>query len=162
MHASSDDGGLEAAADALLEASRALVGVAARSLADSEDVTLGQFRALVVLARDGDVTPTHLADKLGIHQSSVTRLCDRLVRKRLVRRVPGVADRREVTVSLTAAGRRFVARVSDRRRAEIRAIAARMSPEDRRQALAGLSAFAEAAGEPEPARTLGLFGWPES
>ena len=125
-----------------------LVGIAARSLPDNEDVTLQQFRALVVLSKQETVTATHLATALGIHQSSATRLCDRLVRKKLIKRVPGVADRREIAVSLAAAGRRLVERVSARRRRELRAIAARMSTDARRRALEGLTAFAEAADEP--------------
>ena len=41
---------------------------------------------------------------------------------------------------------------------EVAAIVGRMSPGDLRQAIAGLSAFADAAGEmPEATR----FGWPE-
>jgi DNA-binding MarR family transcriptional regulator len=139
---------LDRTADALLEASRVLVGIAARSLPDNEDVTLQQFRALVVLSKQETVTATHLATALGIHQSSATRLCDRLVRKKLIKRVPGVADRREIAVSLAAAGRRLVERVSARRRRELRAIAARMSTDARRRALEGLTAFAEAADEP--------------
>lgn len=153
MHVSRADD-LDLVADVLLVASRALVGVAARSLPDAERVTLQQFRALVVLSREQSTTASQLASALGIHQSSVTRLCDRLVRKRLVKRVPGVADRREVGVSLTAAGRRLVVRVSDRRRSELRTIAARMSVEARQQAVAGLVAFAQAAGEPAPVSDL--------
>lgn len=159
VHVSTADD-VETVADALLVASRALVGVAARSLPDGEQVTLQQYRAMVILSRDERTTATHLATTLGIHQSSATRLCDRLVRKRLVRRVPGVADRREVGVSLTATGRRLVDRVTNRRRRELSAIAARMSAEARRESVAGLVAFAEAAGEPAPA--IDFFGWPET
>src|SRR3954469_25046498 len=42
---------VSALTDALVDASRALVAVAARSLADVEEVTLPQWRALVVLTR---------------------------------------------------------------------------------------------------------------
>ena len=136
------------------------MGVAARSLPDPEDVTLQQFRALLVLAREESVTAGLLAATLGIHQSSATRLCDRLARKKLIKRMTGIDDRREVAVSLTVAARRLVHRVSDRRRRELRAIAARMGAPAREQALAGLLAFAEAAGEPAPA--IDLFGWPEA
>ena len=47
MNTTPDD--VVAATEALLLASRALVGVAARSLAGIDDVTLSQYRALVVL-----------------------------------------------------------------------------------------------------------------
>ena len=52
--------------DAVLGASRALVAVAARSLADlAEDVTLAQYRALVELAARGPQRPADLAARWG-------------------------------------------------------------------------------------------------
>ena len=66
--------------DAVLRASRVLVAVAVRSLAEvDDDVTLPQYRALVVLASRGPQRPTELADALAVHPSTITRLCDRLV-----------------------------------------------------------------------------------
>lgn len=158
MHMHDDD--IAATTEALLSASRALVAVAARSLAQVDDVTLPQFRALVVLTRPTAVTVGDLAVALDVHPSTATRLCDRLERKRLVRRHPGVAaDRRETTVSVTASGRRLVGRVTDRRRRDLAAIAAAMPAADRAKAISGLTAFACAAGE-LPA--VDPFGWPES
>lgn len=148
----------EQAADVFLVASRALVGVAARSLAEVDEVTLPQFRALVVLASGGSVTVSELAHRLDIHPSTATRLCDRLVRKRLIRRVEGRTDRRETDLVLASAGRRLVDLVTSRRRRDLLAIAERMSAEQRRHAIAGMRAFAEAAGEIPDAT---LFGWPE-
>lgn len=155
MHITPSD--IEETTEALLNASRALVAVAARSLADVDEVTLPQFRALVVLSRLAAVTVGDLAGTLDVHPSTATRLCDRLERKRLVRRHPGVSpDRRETTVSLTAQGRRLVGRVTNRRRRDLAAIASAMAPEDRRHAIGGLTSFARAAGElPE----LDPFGW---
>ena len=58
---------------ALLRAFRALVGVAAQSLAHlPEDVSLGQFRALVLLAEHGTMTVGALATHLGTHPSTTT------------------------------------------------------------------------------------------
>ena len=68
-----------------LLASRALVGVAARSLAGVEEqVTLVQYRALVLLDAGPQNVGT-LAKALGIHPSTATRLCDRLTTKGLVK-----------------------------------------------------------------------------
>ena len=107
--------------DALLKASRALVAVAARSLADVEEVTLPQFRALIVLTRPNGVTVRDLADALDIHPSTATRLCDRLDRKQLIRRSPRTdGDRRETNVELTTRGRRLVDQVTERRRRVLR------------------------------------------
>jgi len=146
------------AIDLFLAASRALVGVSARSLADVDEVTLPQFRALVVVASGGSATVGELAVRLDIHPSTATRLCDRLVRKGLIRRIESNADRRETEIVLTGKGRRLVERVTLRRRRDLAAIAGRMSSEQLRQAIVGLSAFAEAAGE---ARDAIVFGWPD-
>lgn len=158
MHKTDDD--LEATTDALLFASRALVAVAARSLAGVDDITLPQFRALVVVTRRASVTVGDLAEALDNHPSTATRLCDRLERKGLVRRRPGISsDRRETPVSLTAKGRRLVERVTDRRHRELKAIASSMSVEDRKRAIRGLASFAIAAGE---LPGVDRFGWADS
>ena len=143
--------------DALLDASRALVAVAARSLADVDDVTLPQFRALVLLTGAAALTVGDMAEALDVHPSTATRLCDRLDRKALIRRRPGVSpDRRETTLTLTAKGRRLVGRVTDRRRRDLAAIAAAMAPEDRQHAIVSLTAFAREAGE---LSVVDPFGW---
>lgn len=143
--------------DAVLGASRALVAVAARSLADlAEDVTLAQYRALVELAARGPQRPADLASALGVDRSTATRMCDRLVRKQLVQWRRISADRRGVRISLTGAGRALVEEVTRRRRVEIAQIVRRMPQADRRSALRALRVFADAAGEvPEQDWSLG-------
>ncbi|HEX4115712.1 MAG TPA: MarR family transcriptional regulator [Solirubrobacteraceae bacterium] len=143
--------------DAVLGASRALVAVAARSLADlAEDVTLAQYRVLVELAARGPQRPADLASALGVDRSTATRMCDRLVRKGLVQRRRISADRRVVRISLTGAGRALVEEVTRRRRVEIAKILRRMPRADRASALVALRLFADAAGEvPEQDWSLG-------
>jgi DNA-binding MarR family transcriptional regulator len=144
---------------ALLRASRALVGVAARSLAYlPEDVSLSQFRALVLLAEHGTMTVGALATHLGTHPSTTTRLLDRLVAKKMVTRRPSDADRREMNVTLAAAGRRTVDRVSSMRTTELARIAAEIEPAHRRHVLDGMTCFADAAGE--LAAESWALGWP--
>ena len=137
----------EALIDELVVASRALLGVAARSLADAHDVTIPQFRALVLLAA-APRTTTELSEALSVHQSTATRLCDRLVRKGWVRREADTVDRRVTRLVLTAPGKRMVATVLRRRRKAIAEIVGRMDGVDASAAAAALSAFAGAAGEP--------------
>jgi DNA-binding MarR family transcriptional regulator len=143
--------------DAVLGASRALVAVAARSLAGvGEDVTLAQYRALVVLASRGPQRLADLATALSVDRSTATRMCDRLVRKRLVVRRRGIDDRRVVRISLTEPGAELVSEVTQRRRAEIRRIVRRMPPASRELVVDALQAFAAAAGEvPEQDWSLG-------
>jgi len=144
--------------DALISASRALVAVAARSVAGlTAEVTLPQYRALVVLASRGPQRGVEIATELGINPSTATRLIDRLVRADLAERKPVPGDRRAVLVSLRPAGSRLVRTVGRRRRAEVARIVARMPAVRRADAAAALRAFADAAGEvPEQQWWLGF------
>ena len=74
-------------------------------------------------------------------------MCDRLVRKGLVRRHRARADRRSVLVSVTAAGRDVVDQATARRRELIAGILAAMPPSEQRDVARALAAFAAAAGE---------------
>lgn len=145
------------AADAVLVASRALVGVAARSLATVEsEITLRQYRALVVLAARGEQNVGALADALEIHPSTATRLCDRLIGKHLIERTTSLGNRREVTVALSPGGQALVREVTTRRRREIRRIVAQLAPEAQKRLVDALADFAEAADElPDDAWKLG-------
>jgi len=146
--------------DAILTASRVLVAVAARSLAAAgEDVTLSQYRALVVLCARGPQTMSALAEHLDCSPSAATRLCDRLVRKDLVDRSRPGANRREVVVGVTSAGAALVRAVTRHRRREIARIVAKMQPDAPARMLDALHAFAAAAGElPDHSWWLGWTG----
>jgi len=148
---------LDGVTDAVLLASRALVAVAARSLAAAaNDVTLPQFRVLVVLAGGEPRGMSELADELGCSPSTATRLCDRLVRKGLMVRGHPASNRREVEVDVTAAGRRLVNRVTKRRRDEIARIVSHVPEAQRTAMVKALHSFAAAAGEtPDQAWTSG-------
>ena len=113
----------EAAVDAVLTASRTLIAVATSSLgAAAEDTTIAQYRALVVLASRGPQRMTDLAGALDVTPSTAGRMCDRLLRKGLIRRHRARADRRAVQVSITAAGRQVVDQATARRRVLIAGI----------------------------------------
>jgi DNA-binding MarR family transcriptional regulator len=152
-----DVGDVDDVTDALLSASRALVAVAARSIAAfADDVTLPQYRALVVLASRGPQSMGSLAAELGVHPSTATRLGDRLVVRRLARRTSAPDNRREVRLSLTTRGRRLVDDVTGKRRAELARVVARIPPNARRTTIDAMRTFADAAGEiPDPAWSIG-------
>jgi DNA-binding MarR family transcriptional regulator len=138
---------LDAVTDAVLVASRVLVAVASRSIAAVDgSVTLPQFRALVVVEQK-ERTVSELATELRIQPSTATRLCDRLVRKKLVHRRVEPANRREVTISLSDRGRDLVRQVTGRRRQEIAAIMRRVPAARRSTIVDALSVFRDAAGE---------------
>jgi DNA-binding MarR family transcriptional regulator len=94
-----------------------------------------------------------------VHQSTATRLCDRLVSKGLIERATSAESRREVLVTLSRAGRTLIRTVTDRRRDEIAKIMARLTPMQRTRLADAFSVFAHAAAElPDDAWKLGWTG----
>lgn len=112
------------------------------------EVSLAQFRALVLLSAVGPMRSGALARRLGIHQSTLTRTVDRLVVGGFVQRLQNPVNRREVILELTEPGASLVRAVTDRRYQQMSEILRRLPPRRRATVLAGMQAFAEAAGEP--------------
>jgi DNA-binding MarR family transcriptional regulator len=132
--------------DAILRASRALVGITVGALASvSNEVTLPQLRTLAVVAIEGPQTVSALAERLDVHASTMTRMCSRLVARGLVVRTPSAIDRREVVIELTPSGQSLVDDVMEKRRREIDAVVRRMAPDDRDRVVCALELFSEAA-----------------
>lgn len=145
---------------AVLTASRVLIGVSARSLhALEQTVTVTQFRTLVVLAGRGQLNLNGLAERLGVQASTAMRMVDRLVSADLVARAENPESRREVVITLTPDGSRLVDEVTQRRRAEIASIVARMPTRRRGELVAALTAFADAADEPPAESGNAAYGW---
>jgi DNA-binding MarR family transcriptional regulator len=133
--------------DALLSASKALVGLAVLSLSELNDrLTLIQFRALVLLTDAGPLKGVQLARELGVSCSSVTRLCDRLVLDGLIRRNPNPADRREVLLTPSQKAESLVRQVMDRRRRDLRRILSLLQPADRLPVIDAVEKLAHGAG----------------
>jgi DNA-binding MarR family transcriptional regulator len=138
----------DAVVDAVLTASRTLIAVAEQSLgATAEETTLAQYRALVVLASRGPQRMVDLARALQVTPPTAGRMCDRLLRKGLIRRHRARADRREVQVSVTAAGRDVVDQATVRRRELLAEILGRLPARRQAAVAAAFQAFAAAAGE---------------
>jgi DNA-binding MarR family transcriptional regulator len=147
----------ESVVDAVLLASRVLVAVAARSLSDiAEEVTLTQFRTLVVLATEGPQSLAGMAEVVGVTSATATRMCDRLVKKRLIHRRAEPGNRRQLRLVLTRKGLALVDAVTERRRGEIERIMNDIPRDDQAMLVQALRLFTEAAGEvPEQYWTAG-------
>lgn len=138
----------EQVVDAVLSASRVLVAIAARSLADvGEEVTLTQYRSLVVLASRGPQGVAALADAVSVTPPTASRMCDRLIKKGLVTRRTDRRDRRQVRIALSPGGRRLVDAVTARRRLEIEQLVASIPTESRSGVVEALRHLSETAGE---------------
>ena len=109
------------------KATRDLVGLALRSVQDLE-VSLPQYRLLLLLDDLGTASSTQCADALGVAGSSVTRLADRLDASGHLMRGDDPDNRSIVTLELTDAGRRLVREVTSRRRRELGRALDRLEP----------------------------------
>lgn len=144
--------------EAVMAASQVLVGVAARSLAELNELTVPQLRALMILANHGPMSLTELAGDMGVHPSNATRACDGLVAAKLLNRRDNPADRRHLLLEVTRSGRAVIDGVISRRRAAIAAILQQMPIEHRRSLADSLTHFSAAGGEPRP-QDLWDMGW---
>ena len=147
------------ATEATLRASRALLGIVARSMADAlEHLTLPQFRVLVVLAGSGSTRMGSVASRVGAIPSTFSRTIDRMVEGGWVERRESPESRREILVDLTEQGGRLVDQVMKHRRRQVAAVLTSLTPEEQRQITNALDLFSTACGEPmlEDLLTLGL------
>lgn len=144
MPHTADPDPLDSVVDAVLDSSRALVAVSARSIADTTGVTLPQFRMLVVLS-ERTRTLSELAAQLDVAPSTALRMVDRLESAGLVDRTVPPENRRETRLSLTADGRDTVQAVTARRRRDLRAVVALIPERDRPEVARAMAAFAAAA-----------------
>lgn len=142
-----------------MAAARVLVAVSAQSMAAVEsDVTLPQFRVLVMVASRGPLNLHAAAAGLGVHPSNATRACDKLVGAGLLVRTEDPTDRRNLVLELTATGRELVQAVMDYRRSVIEGVLERMPHRDLRHLAPAMASFA-AAGDELAERGAWSVGW---
>lgn len=145
--------------DAVLVASRALVAVAAQSVASVEDrVTLPQLRVLVMIASRGPQNLASVAAGLGVHASNGTRMCDKLVNAGLLHRSDDPTDRRNLVLELTPSGQQLVDSMIEHRRTAIANVLAKMPAQLRSDLVPALLSFADSAQEIAPSEAWAL-GW---
>lgn len=105
----------------LLEVSRRLEAVFARTITDCAGLPGPRFELLLRLGRTPgeQLTMSELAEQLGVTSGGATRLVDKVAADGLVVRRPCVTDRRVHHVALTEAGRDVLAEVLTAHRADL-------------------------------------------
>ena len=144
-----DQHDLDELVEEVLFVSRALFGVTIRSItAVSAEITLLQYRTLVVLASRGPQRMSELRGELGTQPPAVTRLCNRLAERGLIERRPAGAGSREVEVRITAKGAKLIDDVFEARRQEITRIVEDIPTDRRDDVREALLMLSKATGEP--------------
>ena len=113
-------------------------------------LTPTNVRALDVLGGSGGLRVGELATRMGIDETSATRLADRLEAAGLAARRADAADRRVTVVVLTATGAKLSRVVADQRRRFFRDVLAALEPDERVELVrltAKAAAAVKAAGE---------------
>ena len=141
--------GADQDAEVLMAASKVISAAVAHSLAAAGDtVSAPGLRVLVMLESAGSLNLSAVADRLGVNASTASRTCDRLVVGGLVDRQESAEDRRQVALSLTASGARFLERVMAERKAALMRVVESMPSGARAALAAGLGEFVAAIPAP--------------
>src|SRR5437660_12337082 len=114
------------------------------------DLPAAQLYALGELARD-DLRMTELAGRLGLAESTVTRVIDRLESAGLVARRTSPPDRRCVVAELTPTGRRLAAELEESRRQFLAELMGTLQPAERRELIRLFDKLTEAIRRRESA-----------
>jgi DNA-binding MarR family transcriptional regulator len=124
----------------------AAIGITSFALADADvsELTLPQWRALVVIGREDGIRVGALATRIGTSLPSTSRLVVRLERHGYVSTARDERDRRATIVTLTDTGRAVRTRVVDRRRELVRGSIAAGTGRLPRDLTRGLAALAKA------------------
>jgi len=94
-------------------------------------MTPTKLRALDVISEEGGVRVGELADRIGIDETTATRLTDRLEAAGLAERRSASGDRRVTVVGLTPAGVVLVGEVARRRQRFLCDVLAALEPDER-------------------------------
>jgi DNA-binding MarR family transcriptional regulator/predicted GNAT family acetyltransferase len=119
-----------------------VIGALREGLLDSR-FSLTEARVLFELANRNEVTASMLGRDLNLDAGYLSRILQRFAQERLVERAVSEADRRQSTLTLTAAGRVAFAPLDARSRQQVGALLARL-PEPAQSELVGAMARIEA------------------
>nr|WP_033274664.1 MarR family transcriptional regulator [Actinospica acidiphila] len=113
------------------------------------------FAVLLTLAEAGPASQAELSRRTGIHRSDMVAVLNELADTDCVRRDPDPADRRRNVVTLTAVGRRRLARLDALIREAQDELLAPLTPDERDELTRLLAALADHHGpaHPGPDRT---------
>jgi DNA-binding MarR family transcriptional regulator len=111
------------------------------------DLTMQQFKTVMLLGSLGSATAGQLARRLGVSLSTMTGIADRLCERGMVTRGEDPDDRRATRVELTAAGRETVERFHAIRRELLTRWLSRLNLDQLAQAADTMAALADAAAE---------------
>jgi DNA-binding MarR family transcriptional regulator len=122
---------------------------------------LAQLRLLWTVHHAPDATMKNFSERLGVSQSTITQLADRLVRRGFVERHADPEDRRVVRLRTSAAGQAVLERAETQHRQTHLTVWNALSPQQQRDVMHGLDVLARTAEAMRAAEGRPLPPWPE-
>jgi len=113
---------------------------------EAEGVTVSEWVAMRVLFDHDEMQPKDLAAAMGMTKGPVSRLVERLLRKKLIARRASEEDGRAQFVRLTVSGRELVPRLAALADANDAGFFAHFSEEEKKQLVAWMRKTVEAHG----------------
>ena len=113
---------------------------------EAEGVTVSEWVAMRVLFDHDEMQPKDLAAAMGMTKGPVSRLVERLLRKKLIARRASEEDGRAQFVRLTVSGRELVPRLAELADANDAGFFAHFSEEEKKQLVAWMRKTVEAHG----------------
>jgi DNA-binding MarR family transcriptional regulator len=129
---------------ALLAVARMAMDASVRAAEDLGGLSPVQLRALTALRQMGGANLAQLAEAMGVTVSTASRLVDRLVAVDWVHRTAAAHNRREISLSLTEAGKALLRSYDDRRVMWLQECLDRVAPERRDAVVEALAELAHA------------------
>lgn len=80
---------------------------------EAEGVTVAEWVFLRALFDQDGVSPSQLAERMGMTKSAISKLADRLIEKELVKKGASTVDRRGQTLALQASAKKLVPRLAN-------------------------------------------------
>jgi DNA-binding MarR family transcriptional regulator len=114
---------------------------------DGPPMTASQRIALVELGRDGPMRLNELADRMGTSTATASRAVDALEQLGVIGRTPEPADRRALSIGVTAAGRKLLDERLARAAVAFEPATAALSGGERRELLELLARMTDALRE---------------
>ena len=108
-------------------------------------ITMPQAKLLYLLGAAGELHMSDLVHRLGVSLSTISGLVDKVVDQGLASRREDPADRRQVVVALTPAGREFIDRFRELNARQMRELLELLGDHDLAQVRDALAALAAAA-----------------
>ena len=91
------------------------------------NITFAQMRIMWILASQGNLSMSQLADIIGVSRATISSIVDRLARSKFVSRIEDKKDRRITRLCLSSSGRKFIEMQKRHRRKRLRQLLGNLS-----------------------------------